>query len=265
MLAEAGANRAPAWIRPESSNCRSFRHTAGAATEPWEIVRSGDENLAAGHRQGETPVLRDNYSVDPRAPHAPGRPAAEIEPFAVAGDERALVAAVLQRDRKAAASFVAAHIDAVYAYARHRLAPRADLVDDVVQEVFLAALNGLGGFHGQSTLRTWLIGIARHKIEDVYRQRLRAPGAVDDLDAVDEPSLSEAADLDEQIDSARAHAKARHVLARMPERYGLMLLWRYWEQRSTREMALAIGTTEKSVERTLARARARFREMWSKE
>jgi DNA-directed RNA polymerase specialized sigma24 family protein len=45
----------------------------------------------------------------------------------------------------------------------------------------------------------------------------------------------------------------------------LMLLWRYWEQRSTRHMALAMGTTEKSVERTLARARARFRELWSKE
>jgi DNA-directed RNA polymerase specialized sigma24 family protein len=51
----------------------------------------------------------------------------------------------------------------------------------------------------------------------------------------------------------------------MPERYGLMLLWRYWEQRSTREMAAAIGTTEKSVERTLARARARFKELWLKE
>jgi DNA-directed RNA polymerase specialized sigma24 family protein len=48
----------------------------------------------------------------------------------------------------------------------------------------------------------------------------------------------------------------------MPERYALMLLWRYWEQRSTRDIALAIGATEKSVERTLARARARFKELW---
>ena len=45
----------------------------------------------------------------------------------------------------------------------------------------------------------------------------------------------------------------------MPERYGLMLLWRYWEERSTRDMAVAIGTTEKSVERTLARARDLFK------
>jgi hypothetical protein len=30
-------------------------------------------------------------------------------------------------------------------------------------------------------------------------------------------------------------------------------------------MAVAIGATEKSVERTLARARARFKELWLKE
>jgi len=188
-----------------------------------------------------------------------------IEPVSAATDERELVAAVLQNDRKAAARFVAAHIDAVYGYARQRLAPRADLVDDVVQDVFLAALNGLAAFHGHSSLRTWVIGIARHKIEDVYRQRLRLPESLDDADAFEERSSSPPAGLDQQIDASRARARARRVLAQLPERYGLLLLWRYWEQRSTRDMAAAIGTTEKSVERTLARARAEFKELWLKE
>lgn len=203
--------------------------------------------------------------MEPRAPGTVGRPQTSVEAFAAGADERDLVASVLQKDRKAAARLVAAHIDAVYAYARHRLAPSADLVDDVVQDVFLAALNGLTAFQGQSSLRTWLIAIARHKIEDVYRQRLRAPAALDDVDSVEEESLAETIPLEQLIDTARARAKARQVLARMPERYGLLLLWRYWEQRNTRDMAVAIGTTEKSVERTLARARARFKELWLKE
>ena len=215
--------------------------------------------------RGENPALDDNYSVS-----APGRlddrhaPRAEEPP---AGAERELIASVLRNDRKAAARFVAAHIDAVYAYARHRLAPRADLIDDVVQDVFLSALKGLAAFEGQSALRTWLIAIARHKVEDIYRQRLRVPDAIEDLDRSDEATFltTAAAPLDEQIDATRARAKVRHVLAQMPERYGLMLLWRYWEHRSTREMAAAIGATEKSVERTLARARARFKELWEKE
>jgi RNA polymerase sigma-70 factor, ECF subfamily len=203
--------------------------------------------------------------VDPQGLGASGTPPTGVQPFAAGAAERDLVASVLRNDRKAAAQLVAAHIDAVYAYARHRLTPRADLVDDVVQDVFLAALNGLAAFQGQSSLRTWLIAIARHKIEDVYRQRLRVPETLDDLDAADAGSLSETTPFEERMDSARVRAKARHVLTQMPESYGLMLLWRYWEQRSTRDIAIAIGTTEKSVERTLARARARFKALWLKE
>jgi RNA polymerase sigma-70 factor (ECF subfamily) len=203
--------------------------------------------------------------MDPRIPTAAGLPQASVSATAASADELELVASVLRKDRKAAARLVAAHADAVYAYARHRLAPRADLVDDVVQDVFLAALNGLETFRGQSSLRSWLIGIARHKIEDVYRERLRLPEAFEDVDSVEAEPVSWPPGPDQEIDAARMRQKVRRVLAQMPERYGLILLWRYWEQRSTREMAAAIGATEKSVERMLARARACFKELWLKE
>jgi RNA polymerase sigma-70 factor, ECF subfamily len=230
--------------------------------------RSHPERSATGchcpaTKRGETRLFRDNDYVDARVRDAVGPPPHADESFPA--QERELIASVLRGDRKAAATFVAAHIDGVYAYARHRLSPRAELVDDVVQDVFLAALNGLARFQGQSSPRTWLIGIARHKIDDVYRQRLRASEAFEDRDPDEDEPPSNAPPLDEQIDQAHARAKARHVLARLPERYALMLLWRYWEQRSTREIATAIGTTEKSVERTLARARASFKELWLKE
>jgi len=191
--------------------------------------------------------------------------AGEIPPPAEDSGEQELVAAILRNDRKAAARFVAAHIDAIYTYARQRLLPRADLVEDTVQEVFLAALGGLRHFQGQSSLRTWLIGIARHKIEDVYRRRLRAPESLDDTAQLDRDPPDAAPMVDEQLDTTRAREKARSVIARLPERYGLILLWRYWEQRSTRDIAQAVGVTEKSVERMLARARARFKQLWLEE
>jgi RNA polymerase sigma-70 factor, ECF subfamily len=204
--------------------------------------------------------------VDPRAPDLAG-PAASIVVESPPADaaERELIASLLRRDRKAAATLVAAHGDALHAFVRHRLAPRADLVEDVVQDVFVAALRGLATFAGQSSLRTWLIGIARHKVEDVYRERLRASQAFEEVDAGEYEPPSDALPLDEQIDQTRARSQARTVLEHLPERYGLMLLWRYWEQRSTRDIATAIGTTEKSVERMLARARARFKALWLEE
>src|SRR5687768_1561149 len=175
--------------------------------------------------------------------------------------ERELVAAILRKDRKATARFVAEYADGVYAYVRHRLAPRADLVDDVVQDVFLAALRSMATFLGSAPLRSWLRGIARHKVEACYRQRLREPEALSDSGDASEPAAS-GIPIDEVIDRERLEAKTQRVLRQLPESYGLALLWRYWENRSVRDMAEATAKTEKAIERLLARARARFRELW---
>lgn len=174
-----------------------------------------------------------------------------------------LAAAVLQKDRKATAEFVAVHADAVYAYVRHRLIPRIDAVDDVVQDVFLAAWDGISDFRGDSSLRTWLMSIAKHKVEDYYRRRLREPEAVaeEDMDDSEIPAVQQHAE--ELIDKHRIETKIRETLGKLPERYSLILLWRYWEKRATREIAAATGRTEKAVERLLARARTQFKKKWN--
>jgi RNA polymerase sigma-70 factor (ECF subfamily) len=179
----------------------------------------------------------------------------------VSSDELQLVAAILRKDRKATAQFVSRYADAIYGYVNHRLAPRADLVEDIVQDVFLAALASLATFHGTSSLRTWLLGIARHKVEDHYRRRLRAPESLDEegTDASTDDPLP-----DEALDRERAREKTQRVLQQLQEAYRVVLLWRYWENRTVREIAEATGKTEKAVERLLARARARFRSLWEK-
>ncbi len=45
--------------------------------------------------------------------------------------------------------------------------------EDVVQETLLAAIQGIQGFAGQSSARTWLIGILKHKIVDSIRKAAR--------------------------------------------------------------------------------------------
>ncbi len=198
------------------------------------------------------------------APEAPSEANASQRPHVVAESseqERELVAAILRKDRKATARFVAEYTDGIYGYVRHRLAPRADLVDDVVQDVFLAALGSLSNFLGNAPLRSWLLGIARHKVEAYYRQRPREPEPLADSGDRSEPAAG-GTPIDELIDRERLEAKTQRVLRQLPESYALALLWRYWESRSVREMAVATGKTEKAIERLLARARARFRDLW---
>lgn len=168
---------------------------------------------------------------------------------------------LVERDRKAVAEFVANHADALYGYVRLRLAPRTEQADDVVQEVFLAAWQRIGSFRGESPLRAWLLGIARHKIEDVYRQRLREPDPLPEDDGPGE-TPTDTGFLDDAIDRRRLRERATAVLNELPEAYSTVLLWRYWEHRSTAEMAAATGKTEKAVERLLSRARAAFRRRW---
>ena len=54
-------------------------------------------------------------------------------------EDLTLVAAVLRKDRKATAEFVNRFADPLVGYLHSRLSPRNDLVEDMVQEVFLAA------------------------------------------------------------------------------------------------------------------------------
>ena len=177
-------------------------------------------------------------------------------------EERELVAAVIDKDRKATAEFVARFADPVHAYVRHRLAPRTELADDLVQEVFLAALKGLPSFAGRSSIRSWLLGIARHKVEDHYRASLRRSETVVELN--DDSALVpvELPQFDALMDHAKLKEKTRRVLSQLPDAYSYALLWRYWEKRSVREIAAETGRTEKAGERLLARARTQFRRLW---
>ncbi|MDX1982439.1 MAG: RNA polymerase sigma factor [Bryobacteraceae bacterium] len=179
--------------------------------------------------------------------------------------DQQLVSAMLRRDRKAAAEFVERHSGAVYNYVRRRLSPRIDMVDDLVQEVFLAAWSRLVDYRGDAEPRAWLLGIARHKVEDHYRARLRSKMDQEDEDSPIEATPAPDPPLDFWLDQARVEDRTQRILASLPEHYSAVLQWRYWEKRSVQEMAAALGRTEKAVERTLARAREQFKLRWSHE
>lgn len=47
--------------------------------------------------------------------------------------------------------------------------PNEVLIEDIIQETFLAALKSVNSFTGESSERTWLTSILNHKIIDEYR------------------------------------------------------------------------------------------------
>jgi len=70
------------------------------------------------------------------------------------------------------------------------------IAEDLVQETFLAAVKGHGAFCLQSSERTWLVGILRHKIYDHLRRscreravRVDSSPTLEDQDAWDQSVL----------------------------------------------------------------------------
>jgi RNA polymerase sigma-70 factor, ECF subfamily len=189
----------------------------------------------------------------------------EIAQIAASGrplehEDRRLVAEVLRKDRKATAEFVGRCADYVYPFVRRRLLPRAEQVEDLMQDILLAAWQSLANFRGDATLRSWVLGIARHKVEDYYRKRIREAETEDNEDSASEAAVAPL--FDEQLDAVIQHHRVQQTIALLPEPYALVLLWRYRDEKSVREMAELTGKTEKAIERLLARARWSFRKRW---
>lgn len=195
----------------------------------------------------------------------PGMVTESLPAGATEHTDLALARAVVARDRKAAAEFVNRYSGPVYQYARSRLMPKYGEAEDIVQEVFVAAWQHLPSYRGTSSLQSWLLGIARHKVEDYFRALIRREALLEDggeegmEDQVDASTLLPDAALDRE----RTAARTAVVLATLPDHYRVILLWRYWEKRSAREIAAQLGRTEKAVERLLARAREHFKRKWT--
>lgn len=64
------------------------------------------------------------------------------------------------------------HGNALYRYALLRLRD-PHKAEELVQDTFVSALQGLRNFNGEAPVRTWLIGILKHKITDQFRREAR--------------------------------------------------------------------------------------------
>lgn len=57
----------------------------------------------------------------------------------------------------------------LFSYASFRVRDQ-EVAEDLVQETFLAALESLGSFKNNSSLKTWLVSILRNKIFDYFKE-----------------------------------------------------------------------------------------------
>jgi RNA polymerase sigma factor (sigma-70 family) len=144
------------------------------------------------------------------------------------------------------------HGIAVYRFCREELHD-ATLADDVHQQIFIEAHRDLARFGGRSTLRTWLFGIARHRVLDAAKSRRRAAAHIEEDDTADAPDPSPPPD--DQLDEARLHHALVSCLAGLGAHVRTALLLRYQQGFTFDEMGQACdekpGTLQARVMRAL--------------
>lgn len=111
-----------------------------------------------------------------------------------------------------AAVWLTEHGDYLYRYALLQLRNEA-AAEDAVQETLLAAMSAWQRFSGDSSIKTWLTGILKHKIIDIFRQRAKEPQYTP---LSDEP-LAELAQFEASLFHADGHWLSKPQLWNEPE------------------------------------------------
>lgn len=159
-----------------------------------------------------------------------------------------LIESVLQGRTDAFGELVAPHLLSLTRFARMRL--RNDVeAEDAVQQAVLQALHNLGRFRRQASFKTWISKITSNEI--LHMRRSKAIASVTPLHRTGVEKLADPHSLpDMQLQKRQEAASLHRALARLPEKYRLVI-----ELRDLRE--LSIASTARSLSLTASAVKTR--------
>ncbi|HEY0992444.1 MAG TPA: sigma-70 family RNA polymerase sigma factor, partial [Kofleriaceae bacterium] len=147
-----------------------------------------------------------------------------------------LLEASRRGEREAFGALIERYQAVVSAVSFSRTGDRA-LSEDVAQDTFIAAWSQLDRLREPRRLRAWLCGIARNLARKARRRTAReAP--------LERIVVFEGSNPFDQAAEAESERVVRDALARVPENYRDVLVLYYRDQRSVRDVSVALGITE---------------------
>jgi RNA polymerase sigma-70 factor (ECF subfamily) len=138
----------------------------------------------------------------------------------------------------------------VYAFALRRLSEPADAAD-VLNETMLEVWRHAGRFEGRARVKTWLLGIANHKVMDKLRQRGRQPESSEAMDIVDDES--EAPDI--SLAGSEYADFVRRCLDRLQEHQRQVVHLAFYQELSYPEIADILACPEGTIKTRMFHAR----------
>jgi RNA polymerase sigma-70 factor (ECF subfamily) len=146
--------------------------------------------------------------------------------------------------------------------------------EDVVSETLISALEGVDRFGGQSQLKTWVVGILKHKIIDQFRRSGRevsidAAAEAAQVESFDELYTPDDHRVNEPLDWGDPEAAYSRVqffdilqmcIDELPPALARVFMMREWLELDTAQICKEVGISTTNCFVMLHRARIRLRE-----
>lgn len=148
-----------------------------------------------------------------------------------------------QRDRAAFGALYRRYLDRVYGYCFYLLGDHHD-AEDVTERTFLAALDAIDRYRDTgASFRSWLFRIAHNQLANALRSRGRHRAT--SLDAIPEPALDD--DPAGIVGLAEESRRLRRALAELAEDRRQVVVLRFVDELSAREISAVLGRSEGAV------------------
>ena len=159
-----------------------------------------------------------------------------------------------RRSRKAADSLVRAYYREIYVYIYRQLGSKEDAMD-LTQDIFIAVLQSIDRFDSaRGSFRTWLYGIATHKVIDFRRREKPAWLSLDEAEIPDET------DPLEMLRDAELIRQIEDYVSGADETAQMIFRLRLFNEKSFREIAEITGLPEATVKTKYYRLQKKIRE-----
>ncbi len=151
------------------------------------------------------------------------------------------------------------YINKIYQFVYLRTGFDPALAEDLTQDIFLNVFQGLAGFRGICSERTWIYKIARNKLNDFYRRQYRQAFDLVEIDSELADSLEDPSqDVQEVMLKTLERQGVKTCLEGLQRLYRIVLVLKYMDERSIKDIADIIGKSPKAAESILQRAKKAF-------